>query len=192
VKVVLHPQADTEFLLAQQRYTDASPLLGRRFYDEITSVFRRIIEHPRRTQRSSTARKTHARIEGHLRSASTPLCLRQIPSGLQIHPQSRGGAKGFSQVERGIRRHAPLPANKFIEPRFRPPDLPSKGRLRNSPWLQEFLQENLSRMKRIHRLCCIFLLISRTSALFNPNDSPPHGLLPHGLLASEIRLSIDH
>jgi plasmid stabilization system protein ParE len=48
VKVVLHPQADAEFLLAQQRYTDASPLLGRRFYHEITSVFRRIIEHPLR------------------------------------------------------------------------------------------------------------------------------------------------
>jgi toxin ParE1/3/4 len=48
VKVVLHPQADAEFLLAQQRYTDASALLGRRFYDEITSVFRRIIEHPLR------------------------------------------------------------------------------------------------------------------------------------------------
>ena len=48
MKVVLHPQADAEFLLAQQRYTDASPLLGRRFYDEITSVFRRIIEHPLR------------------------------------------------------------------------------------------------------------------------------------------------
>jgi toxin ParE1/3/4 len=46
VKVVLHPQADAEFLLAQQRYTDASPPLGRRFYDEIASVFRRIIEHP--------------------------------------------------------------------------------------------------------------------------------------------------
>jgi hypothetical protein len=29
-------EADAEFLLAQQRYTDASPLLGRRFYDEIT------------------------------------------------------------------------------------------------------------------------------------------------------------
>jgi hypothetical protein len=27
---------------------DASPPLGRRFYDEITSVFRRIIEHPLR------------------------------------------------------------------------------------------------------------------------------------------------
>jgi toxin ParE1/3/4 len=48
VKVVLHPQADAEFLLAQQRYTDASPLLGRRFYDEITSVFSRIIQHPLR------------------------------------------------------------------------------------------------------------------------------------------------
>jgi hypothetical protein len=48
MKVVLHPQADAEFLLAQQRYTDASPLLGRRFYDEITSVFSRIIEHPLR------------------------------------------------------------------------------------------------------------------------------------------------
>jgi plasmid stabilization system protein ParE len=48
VKVVLHPQADAEFLLAQQRYTDASPLLGRRFYGEISSVFRRIIEHPLR------------------------------------------------------------------------------------------------------------------------------------------------
>jgi hypothetical protein len=43
VKVVLHPQADAEFLLAQQRYTDASPLLGRRFNDEINSVFSRII-----------------------------------------------------------------------------------------------------------------------------------------------------
>jgi plasmid stabilization system protein ParE len=48
VKVVLHPQADAEFLPAQQRYTDTSPPLGRRFYDEITSVFRRIIEHPHR------------------------------------------------------------------------------------------------------------------------------------------------
>ena len=48
MKVVLHPQADAEFLLAQQRYTDASPLLGRRFYDEITSVFSRIIQHPLR------------------------------------------------------------------------------------------------------------------------------------------------
>ena len=35
-------------LQAQQRYTDASPLLGRRFCDEITSVFSRIIEHPLR------------------------------------------------------------------------------------------------------------------------------------------------
>jgi toxin ParE1/3/4 len=48
VKVVLHPQADAEFLLAQRRYSDANPLLGRRFYDETTSVFRRIIEHPLR------------------------------------------------------------------------------------------------------------------------------------------------
>ena len=55
MKVVLHPQADAEFLLAQQRYTDASQPLGRRFYDEITSVFRRIIEHPLRY-------KTHAKI----------------------------------------------------------------------------------------------------------------------------------
>ena len=48
MKVVLHPQADAEFLLAQQRYTDTSQPLGRRFYDEITSVFSRIIEHPLR------------------------------------------------------------------------------------------------------------------------------------------------
>ena len=48
MKIVLHPQADAEFLLAQHRYTDASQPLGRRFYDEITSVFRRIIEHPLR------------------------------------------------------------------------------------------------------------------------------------------------
>jgi toxin ParE1/3/4 len=48
VKVSLHPQADTEFLHAQQRYTDVSATLGRRFYDEITSVFRRVIEHPLR------------------------------------------------------------------------------------------------------------------------------------------------
>jgi hypothetical protein len=46
VKVVLHPQADAEFLLAQQRYADVSPALGRRLYDEITSVFRRVVEHP--------------------------------------------------------------------------------------------------------------------------------------------------
>ena len=48
MKAVLHPAADAEFLLAQQRYTDASLPLGRRFYDEITGVFRRIIEHPLR------------------------------------------------------------------------------------------------------------------------------------------------
>lgn len=48
MKVVLYPQADAAFLLAQQRYTDASQVLGRRFYDEITSVFSRIIEHPLR------------------------------------------------------------------------------------------------------------------------------------------------
>jgi toxin ParE1/3/4 len=48
VKAVLHPQAEAEFLLAQQRYTDVSLPLGRRFYGEITSVFRRIIEHPLR------------------------------------------------------------------------------------------------------------------------------------------------
>ncbi len=48
MKVVLHPEADAEFLLAQQRYTDASPLLGRRFYEEVTSVFRQVVEHPLR------------------------------------------------------------------------------------------------------------------------------------------------
>jgi len=48
VKAVLHPEAEAEFLMAQQRYTDVSLPLGRRFYDEITSVFRRIIEHPLR------------------------------------------------------------------------------------------------------------------------------------------------
>jgi hypothetical protein len=69
--------------------------------------------------------------------------LRQIPSRLQIHPQSRGRAKGFSQVKRGIRRHSPLAANEFIESRFRPSDISGKSRLRNLPWLQEFLQENL-------------------------------------------------
>lgn len=48
MKVVLHPEADGEFLLAQQRYTDANPPLGRRFYDEITSVLGRITQHPLR------------------------------------------------------------------------------------------------------------------------------------------------
>ena len=52
MKVVLHPQADAEFLLAQQRYTDASLPLGRRFYDEITGVFRRIIELPLRYKKT--------------------------------------------------------------------------------------------------------------------------------------------
>jgi hypothetical protein len=83
--------------------------------------------------------------------------LRQIPSRLQIHPQSRGRAKGFSQIKRGIRRHSPLTANEFVEPSFRPSDLPGKGYLRNLPWMQEFLQENLPGMKRIYRLCRIFL-----------------------------------
>ena len=46
MKVVLHPEADAEFLLAQQRYIVVSPPLGRRFYDEMTSVFRRVVEHP--------------------------------------------------------------------------------------------------------------------------------------------------
>jgi toxin ParE1/3/4 len=48
VKVVLHPHADAEVLLAQQRYTDANPELGRRFFEEITSVFNRVVEHPLR------------------------------------------------------------------------------------------------------------------------------------------------
>ena len=48
MKVVLHPQADAEFLQAERRYIDVSAQLGRRFYDEITSVFRRVIEHPLR------------------------------------------------------------------------------------------------------------------------------------------------
>lgn len=48
MKVVLHPQADAEFLQAQQRYTDVSAPLGRRFYDEITSVFSRVVKHPLR------------------------------------------------------------------------------------------------------------------------------------------------
>jgi hypothetical protein len=48
VKAVPHLQAEAEFLPAQQRCTDASQSSGRRFYDEITSVFRRIIQHPLR------------------------------------------------------------------------------------------------------------------------------------------------
>src|ERR1700680_970521 len=36
----------------QQRYTDAGPPLGRRFYDEITGVFRRIIELPLRYKKT--------------------------------------------------------------------------------------------------------------------------------------------
>ena len=48
MKVVLHPEADAEFLQAQQRYAAVSAPLGRRFYDEITAVFRRVIEHPHR------------------------------------------------------------------------------------------------------------------------------------------------
>jgi hypothetical protein len=37
-EAILHPQADAKILLAQQRYTDANPAVGRRFYDEITGV----------------------------------------------------------------------------------------------------------------------------------------------------------
>jgi plasmid stabilization system protein ParE len=48
VKVVLHPQADAEFLNAQRRYTEASSQLGLRFYNEISALFRRIIDHPLR------------------------------------------------------------------------------------------------------------------------------------------------
>ena len=81
--------------------------------------------------------------------------------------------------------------HEFVEPRFRPSDLSGEGRLRDLPWLQEFLQENLPWMKRIYRLCRIFLLIFRTSALFQSNDSPPLEPPPRDLLASEIRLAID-
>ena len=91
MKVVLHPEADAEFLLAQQRYTDASPLLGRRFYEEVTSVFRQVVEHPLRFKQFDPAsttpirqcislcshirRKTRRRLDHrrHARQASTGL-----------------------------------------------------------------------------------------------------------------------
>jgi hypothetical protein len=76
---------------------------------------------------------------------------------LKIHPQARRSAKSLPKIERRIRRHAPLSADKFIEPSFRPSDLPRKGCLRNLSWLQKFLQENLPGMKRIHRLQRILL-----------------------------------
>jgi len=46
VKVVLHPEAQEEFLSAQQHYSAASEELGRKFYDEISGLFRRIIARP--------------------------------------------------------------------------------------------------------------------------------------------------
>jgi len=71
VKVVLHPQADAEFLLAQQRYTDASKPLGRRFYDEITNVISRIIKHPLRyKQFDPPARRLFA--NGNQRNEASP------------------------------------------------------------------------------------------------------------------------
>ena len=41
-------QADAEFLHAQRRYTEVSSQLGLRFYNEISTLFRRIIDHPLR------------------------------------------------------------------------------------------------------------------------------------------------
>ena len=48
MKVVLHPEAETEFLEAQRRYTEVSSQLGGRFYDEISQLFRRVTDHPLR------------------------------------------------------------------------------------------------------------------------------------------------
>jgi hypothetical protein len=46
VKVILHPGAQQEFLSAQRQYSAASEELGRRFSDEISGLFRRIIARP--------------------------------------------------------------------------------------------------------------------------------------------------
>ncbi len=46
MKVVVDPEAQEEFLSAQQHYSAASEEPGRRFYDEISGLFRRIISRP--------------------------------------------------------------------------------------------------------------------------------------------------
>lgn len=46
MNIILHPEADAEFLAALQHYTAISPQLGFRFFDEITKALQEISDHP--------------------------------------------------------------------------------------------------------------------------------------------------
>lgn len=45
---ILHPEADDEFLDAVRYYAAISPMLGARFYDELSALFHEACAHPRR------------------------------------------------------------------------------------------------------------------------------------------------
>jgi plasmid stabilization system protein ParE len=62
VKLILHPEADAEFLDAQLYYAAADPELGLRFYDEMSALLIRVAEHPLRyKQFDPPARRLFAR-----------------------------------------------------------------------------------------------------------------------------------
>ena len=46
MRVILHPEAEAELLGAQRYYTDVRRALGRRFYDELSSLLLRVAERP--------------------------------------------------------------------------------------------------------------------------------------------------
>lgn len=46
MRVILHPEAEAEILGAQRYYSDVRPALGRRFYDELSSLLLRVAERP--------------------------------------------------------------------------------------------------------------------------------------------------
>jgi hypothetical protein len=123
---------------------------------------------------ATDSRKYHV----HLCGAATPPSLRQIPSRLQTHPQSGGGAKGLAKIERGIGCHASLTAYKFIEPSLRPSDLSCKRRLRNLSWPQKSSRESPRDETDSTVANAFFLVVLRTSAIPPFNDNAPLGLQP--------------
>jgi plasmid stabilization system protein ParE len=47
VNHLLHPEADAEFIAAARHYTEISPELGGRFYDEVSALLHEACAHPR-------------------------------------------------------------------------------------------------------------------------------------------------
>jgi hypothetical protein len=94
----------------------------------------------------------------HSRHPALLLCLRQIIGRLQIHPQPRGRPQNCRQIQSRLRGHAALALDQFIETRLGPAELAGKRYLGDPPRLEELLEQDLPRMKRINGLPDVLLL----------------------------------